>query len=247
MARGEGELARRAFEAVAALRAAPSLAALDGVVAPLFADLDYPWFAAARFFRPDRAPAMEVVSGRHNDAWVAHSLACGYGRVSRFAAQMLVRADPYYFSDLAETGLVDAVQQRILEEARGHGIVGGLYVPMRWHDGSYAAVALNSSGRDSADPLRRAMVEVVATYYGTEARRLAAANAAPAAPPPLSPRQRECLAWVRQGKSSAAIAAILGLSVPTIDGYIAEACRKLGVRTRVQAAVEASLRGLLDH
>jgi DNA-binding CsgD family transcriptional regulator len=39
---------------------------------------------------------------------------------------------------------------------------------------------------------------------------------------------------------------ILGLSVRTVDEHLAEACRKLGVRTRVQAAVQATLRGLID-
>lgn len=64
--------------------------------------------------------------------------------------------------------------------------------------------------------------------------------------PALSPRQRECLTWVRHGKSSSMISEILGLSVQTIDEHVAEACRKLGVRTRVQAAVEAVLAGIID-
>ena len=62
----------------------------------------------------------------------------------------------------------------------------------------------------------------------------------------LSPRQLECLLWVRAGKSSTDIAAILGLSPHTVNDHIAEACRKLGVRTRIQAAVEASLMGLIE-
>lgn len=63
----------------------------------------------------------------------------------------------------------------------------------------------------------------------------------------LSSRQRECLFWVRHGKSSADIAKILSLSSHSVDGHIAEACRKLGVRTRVQAVAEACLSGLIDE
>lgn len=63
--------------------------------------------------------------------------------------------------------------------------------------------------------------------------------------PALSVRQRECLLWVRHGKSSRDIAKILGLSIVTVDGHIAAACRKLGVRTRVQAVAEACLSGLI--
>lgn len=63
--------------------------------------------------------------------------------------------------------------------------------------------------------------------------------------PPLTRRQVECLYWVRHGKSSASIAAILGISAPTVDEHIAEACRRLGVRTRVQGVMEAYLSGVL--
>ena len=64
------------------------------------------------------------------------------------------------------------------------------------------------------------------------------------AAPALTRRQRECLAWVEQGKSSADIGTILGLSPETVNEHVGEACRRLGVRTRVQAVVAARARGL---
>ena len=62
--------------------------------------------------------------------------------------------------------------------------------------------------------------------------------------PNLTRRQRECLAWVEQGKSSADIGTILGLSPETVNEHVAEACRRLGVRTRIQAVVAARAWGL---
>lgn len=56
---------------------------------------------------------------------------------------------------------------------------------------------------------------------------------------PLTPRQLECLAWAAAGKSSADIGAIVGLSPRTVDDHMAAACRRLRVRTRVQAVVLA--------
>ena len=64
--------------------------------------------------------------------------------------------------------------------------------------------------------------------------------------PVLTRRQRECLAWVEQGKSSADIGTILGLSPETVNEHVGEACRRLGVRTRVQAVVAARARGLFS-
>jgi LuxR family quorum-sensing system transcriptional regulator CciR len=62
----------------------------------------------------------------------------------------------------------------------------------------------------------------------------------------LTPRQRQCLAWVEQGKSSTDIGAILGLSPETVNEHVGEACRRLNVRTRVQAVVVARARGLMS-
>ena len=87
------------------------------------------------------------------------------------------------------------------------------------------------------------IAEVLAVYYHHEAKRLLSVNEFLA--PRLSRRQSECLALVRHGKSSTVIADLLGISAQTVEEHIASACRKLGVRTRVQAAVEAALRGLI--
>lgn len=64
--------------------------------------------------------------------------------------------------------------------------------------------------------------------------------------PELTARQLECLAWVAQGKSSGDIGAILGLSSRTVDDHLNFACRRLRVRTRVQAVIAAISLGLLQ-
>lgn len=61
----------------------------------------------------------------------------------------------------------------------------------------------------------------------------------------LSPRERECLAWVSRGKSSSDIGAILGLSPRTVDSYLEKACGKLRVRTRIEAVAVSVRQGLI--
>ncbi len=63
--------------------------------------------------------------------------------------------------------------------------------------------------------------------------------------PILRPRQRECLYWASQGKSSVDIGRMLSLSSRTVDEHIRGACRTLGVRTRVQAVARALTLGLI--
>jgi DNA-binding CsgD family transcriptional regulator len=62
---------------------------------------------------------------------------------------------------------------------------------------------------------------------------------------PLSAREAECLRWVLQGKSDKVIAAIVGISHTTVHFHIERMKRKLGVKTRAQAAGAAVTLGYL--
>jgi DNA-binding CsgD family transcriptional regulator len=55
----------------------------------------------------------------------------------------------------------------------------------------------------------------------------------------ITARQLQVLYWVQEGKSSGDIACILGLSTRTVEHHIEKVCKRLGVRTRVQAILKA--------
>ena len=61
----------------------------------------------------------------------------------------------------------------------------------------------------------------------------------------LTPREREILDWVKQGKSYVDIAEILSISPRTIEFHIANVMNKLGASNRVSAVVIAMRRGIL--
>jgi DNA-binding response OmpR family regulator len=56
----------------------------------------------------------------------------------------------------------------------------------------------------------------------------------------LNGREVDSLTWSARGKTSSEIAVILGLSKRTVDFHIENACRKLNVATRIEAAVKAA-------
>ena len=62
----------------------------------------------------------------------------------------------------------------------------------------------------------------------------------------LSDREVETLTWAARGKTSADIALILGLSKRTVDFHIDNARTKLGVATRIEAAVKAAIGRLIE-
>jgi DNA-binding NarL/FixJ family response regulator len=61
----------------------------------------------------------------------------------------------------------------------------------------------------------------------------------------LTDREVEALTWAARGKSSYDIATILGISERTVNFHMDNAMRKLGVATRIQAAVKCAMLGII--
>ncbi|MET4323479.1 DNA-binding CsgD family transcriptional regulator [Bradyrhizobium sp. JR4.1] len=55
----------------------------------------------------------------------------------------------------------------------------------------------------------------------------------------LSAREKQCLLWVEEGKSSWEIGMILRVSENTVNFHLKNAMRKLEVTTRIQCAIKA--------
>ena len=66
-------------------------------------------------------------------------------------------------------------------------------------------------------------------------------------PLPLSRREHEVLRELALGNSNTRIAKALFISAYTVDGYVKDIYRKLGVRNRAMAAVIAAHHGLLNE
>lgn len=79
----------------------------------------------------------------------------------------------------------------------------------------------------------------------TPADRPAAGLSAPAATPPLTPREREVLQLIAKGLSYQRIADTLGMSPHTVTTHIKQIYRKLEVNSRGEAVFEALQLGLL--
>lgn len=66
-------------------------------------------------------------------------------------------------------------------------------------------------------------------------------------PPPLTPREKECLRWALLGKSAWETGEILGISQHTVAKMLQTARAKLDAPNKQAAARYASMLGLLDE
>lgn len=75
--------------------------------------------------------------------------------------------------------------------------------------------------------------------------KLNAESPRPAPVDPLSERERECLFWVSEGKTTDEVALILDVSANTVNRYILHATQKLSAANRVMAIAVAIRHGLI--
>lgn len=118
------------------------------------------------------------------------------------------------------------------------GAIDGLGSAFRL-PGETAGVSLAFASNDWSPQERRAM-DFACFAFIEKAREL---SPAPPEPPHLSARERDCLAYVAEGKTDWEISVILGISQNTAHQYVESARKKLNAVSRAQAAARFVLIG----
>jgi len=122
-------------------------------------------------------------------------------------------------------------------------------------DGDLLAQAIERAARGEPVVSPELMGKLVAAFQSQGAPVLApplpaeppaAAPAVPEAAAPLSPREEEVLREIARGASNKEIARTLDIAETTVKIHVQHILRKLGLSSRVQAAVYASDRGRIE-
>ncbi|PHQ60917.1 MAG: hypothetical protein COC03_00800 [Robiginitomaculum sp.] len=138
-------------------------------------------------------------------------------------------------------------QKIVFYEAREFGVVSGFTIPVHGPNGDCGLFTVAS--RDTDENFREAIIE-----YGERlqilglhahslcmtklARRIKCDEVI------LTAREKECLLWTAQGKTSAEIASIINRSTPTINYHLQKAMKKLDSVNKYQAVMKAYERNL---
>jgi LuxR family quorum sensing-dependent transcriptional regulator len=140
-----------------------------------------------------------------------------------------------HFDPKREPRAAEAVRRRL-----DFGFAKGLLVPILADNGISAFVSISGPKLDLSGSNKLAL-HLIALYAFDRVRHLRAPHAN--GKRPLTPREREVLTWVAQGKSAWEIGEILNIAKRTVDEHVRTACRKLGAVNRTQAVAIA----MRDH
>ncbi len=153
---------------------------------------------------------------------------------------------PYEFNEVGDILGMSMEHNRLIDGLREKGVSHGLFVPAFGPNGLSVHVGLTSKkpvelSREFKSLAQYAAQTLVlrAEELGVLACKLAKRKkqAQTEAAPALSKREREVLFWIVRGKSNTVIGDILGISEHTVGTLVKRCFGKLGVSSRVSAAV----------
>ncbi len=134
-----------------------------------------------------------------------------------------------------------------LNEASDFGLVSGVTFPVQGRLGESALLSLVSrdSHVNASERITRALPagQLLAGYIHEAARRVFDADNILLHRTELTPRERECLLWAAEGKTTGDTAQILEVSERTVVFHMQNAARKLDVHNRAQAVARAVAQG----
>lgn len=137
----------------------------------------------------------------------------------------------------------------VMEEARRFGLSHGMSVPVHESPRIKSMVSLARDKRLDDDPRETQLLlaggNVLANCAHVATSKLVVPALLAQERPKLTPREREIMQYVANGKGSEVIGDILGLSKATIEFHVKNALRKLGVASRLQGVARAVALGLV--
>lgn len=233
------------FDAMEAAHAARDLDTLTEVFARAFDKLGSPWFATFGLLDPGGHVNGALSAGRNDPIWRDRYISEHLFKIDPIAQRLPHTLDILFWSDLQQKMTLTGPQSAIFADARSCGHLDGVAVPLHRLDGGLSVTIVTTPIPYPQAPRWRIGISLLAHAFSTGARQLQPMPAPPISVR-LSRRQTECLQWVRAGKSDWEIGEILGISEHTVSEHIETARRKLGVRTRTQAVIEALSRGMIN-
>lgn len=176
------------------------------------------------------------------EAFIRFYLDSGLFDVDPLMAEARQRSLPFDWREVEERRDLTPLQKRFFTEARRLGFRSVIVAPVFIRAGDIAYFGLGSTRAD-LDLGKAQLLELQAICQQMHLRynELTAREATPK----LSRREIQVLELIAQGKSNSAIGERLGVSPNTIDTLVRRCFEKLGVSSRVEAALAGVALGII--
>ncbi|WP_445219810.1 autoinducer binding domain-containing protein [Bradyrhizobium sp. Pa8] len=199
-------------------------------------------YGALTFVEPLRLPGCPppLVAMKAPPDWCQRYLERRYYAVDPVVRRTPMYAEPFLWDQLAKEYQLQECEQRVLEEARQAGLKHGISVPLFGPAGRLSVISF-ASCFDDADPEGHVMrLNSLAWHFHVAFAEIAKpSNSACDSKVTLSEREKDCLRWVAEGKSSWEIGKILNVSENTVNFHLKNAIRKLGTANRTHGIAKA--------
>ena len=157
-------------------------------------------------------------------------------------ADALRRFAPVHWFEQEHNPKLSAQRRTLYKRLHAAGFKDGIAVPVSSRPGEVAIFSF--SGRQKE--FRFSQEELKLPQHACHAMNTRWNELAEKEPPPaLSPREMEVMALIAAGRSNQEIAVDLAISAHTVDTLVRRSFAKLGVSSRIEAALQLAFRGLL--
>lgn len=199
-------------------------------------------------FRGRSHSGRPYVLTNYPDGWHEHYSEQGFVNKDPVIAEAQRTIVPLNWRDLLADNRRLNHERQVIEEARDFGMLNGITIPIHGPSTDFATLTVAS---DHNGERFRALFEecrydlhLISLYFhDAVVKKILAREREPVRP--LSPREKECLLWTAQGKTSDEIAMIVGISQQTVVFHLKNAMRKFNVYSKHHAVVKAIVTGAI--
>ncbi len=194
-------------------------------------------------------PQLITING-YDEAWWDRYVSQEYLRIDPVVNHCLYRHVPINWGDLNKDTLDNEQSKQLMEEARDFGLVNGVSIPLHSYEGEMAIMSFASgeSGQATRDRIDHYTPQLMLlSFHLHEAmkRLLAQDMNIPKLKAALTKREKECLLWAAEGKTTWETSQILNISERTVRFHMENVATKLKASSRQHSVAKAVHLGLI--
>ena len=176
------------------------------------------------------------------EEWLNYYVESNYSAIDPVVTQSEHIKSMFVWSDLLKQVELSKSQQTIFNEASEFELDDGVGIPILGINGLKATISMACHSTDELNRIlleSKPFIQATSHLYHFKLTELTPHQTSLNTMITLSPREKECLLWLAQGKTASGIADILSIAERTVVYHVENAKNKLGASNRTHAVAKA--------